>query len=104
MELYKQINNYFDEINYTEWSIAGCLYKFQNPTFTSASMDEVGTAIKDTIENRRKSNALFANAKRKLERLESNFNDTWRRPEIRQYFNKLDLSHTNVGIKTIHPS
>jgi len=95
--VYKQIDKYFNEVNYTEWNIVECLHKIKNPTFTSASMDEVATVIRDTIKSRRKSNALFVNAKRKLESLESNFDVTWRRPEIRQYFNQLDLSHTNVS-------
>jgi hypothetical protein len=62
MDLYKQINNYFNEVNYAKWSLIGCLHEIQNPSFTSASMDEVATAIKDTIKNRRKSDALFVNA------------------------------------------
>lgn len=35
MELYKQIDYYFNVVNYTDWSVIGC--KIQNPTFTSAS-------------------------------------------------------------------
>jgi len=97
MELYQQIDKYFNEVNYSEWNIVECLQNIKNPTFTSASMDEVAAVIRDAIKSRRKSNALFVNAKRKLERLESNFDLTWRRPEIRQYFHQLDLSHTNVS-------
>ncbi|CAG8606557.1 11002_t:CDS:2, partial [Paraglomus occultum] len=93
--IYKQIDKYFNEVNYTKWNVVECLHKIKNPTFTSASMDEVATVIRDTIKSRRKSNALFVNAKRKLESLELSFDETWRRPEIRQFFNKLDLSYTN---------
>ncbi|CAG8841900.1 11224_t:CDS:2, partial [Racocetra persica] len=65
----------------------------KNPTFTSASMNEVADIIKEVIRNRLQSNALLANAKRKLEHLESTFDNTWRRSEVRQYFVQLDLSH-----------
>ncbi|KAF0333068.1 hypothetical protein F8M41_017085 [Gigaspora margarita] len=63
-------------------------------------MDEVANAIKDTIHNRRKSDAMFIDAKRRLQRLYSNFDDTWRRPEIYQYFNELDLYHANKAYET----
>ncbi|CAI2190020.1 3946_t:CDS:2 [Funneliformis geosporum] len=67
---------------------------------TSAIINEVAIAIKDSIKNRRKSDALFVNGKLKLESLESNFDDTWRRSEIYQYFNHLDLSHANRVYET----
>ncbi|CAG8709829.1 17813_t:CDS:2, partial [Racocetra fulgida] len=73
-----------------------------NPTFTSASMDEVANVIKEVITNYRKSNALLVNAKRKLECLEATFDVIWRGPEVRQYFDKLDLSHLNASTKAIY--
>src|SRR3954470_33819 len=99
MDLYRQINNYFDTVKYSEWSILGCLHSIQNPMFTSDSSDEVATTIKNVIGTRRISNSLLANARRKLESLESKFESTWMNSEVRQYFNKLDLSHTNVSLK-----
>ncbi|CAG8503148.1 1242_t:CDS:2 [Funneliformis caledonium] len=77
MDLYRQINNYFDTVKYSEWSILDNLYSIQNPMFTSDSADEVATIIKDIIGTRRISNSLLASARRKLEHLESKFESTW---------------------------
>ncbi|CAG8723134.1 11767_t:CDS:10, partial [Racocetra persica] len=93
MELYKQVNNYFNEVSFIDWNIIECLYSIKNPTFTSANIDEVADVIKEVIRNHLQSNALLANAKRKLEHLESTFDDTWRCSEVHQYFVQLDLSH-----------
>ncbi|GBB95687.1 hypothetical protein RclHR1_25950004 [Rhizophagus clarus] len=68
--------------------------------FTSDSADEVATIIKNIIVTRRTSNSLLASARRKLEYLESKFESTWKNSEVRQYFNKLDLSHTNEMYET----
>ncbi|CAI2181909.1 1876_t:CDS:10 [Funneliformis geosporum] len=100
MDLYRQINNYFDTVKYSEWSILDCLYSIQNPMFTSDSADEVATIIKDIIGTRRISNSLLASVKRKLEHLESKFESIWTNSEVRQYFSKLDLSHTNKMYET----
>lgn len=51
-----------------------CSRMFARDTITSADTDEIVTAIKDAITSRHKS-----------ESLEPNFDDTWRRPEIRQH-------------------
>ena len=104
MDLYRQINNYFDTTKYSEWSILDCLYSIQNPTFTSDSADEVATIIKNIIKSRRISNSILANARRKLEHLESKFEFTWTNSEVQQYFNRLDLSHINVSVKSVRHS
>ncbi|RHZ67049.1 hypothetical protein Glove_303g130 [Diversispora epigaea] len=69
--------------------------------FTSDSADEVTTIIKNIIGTRHISNSLLASARRKLEYLESKFESTWMNFEIRQYFNKLDLSQTNEMYETL---
>ncbi|CAG8509159.1 18347_t:CDS:2 [Dentiscutata erythropus] len=76
MDLYRQINNYFDTVKYSEWSILGCLHSIQNPMFTSDSADEIATIIKNRIGTRRISNSLLASARSKLECLESKFEST----------------------------
>ncbi|CAG8673576.1 7150_t:CDS:2, partial [Dentiscutata erythropus] len=47
------------------------------PMFTSDSMDEVATIIKNIIGTRQISNSLLVSARRKLECLESKFESTW---------------------------
>ena len=96
MDIYRQVNEYFEEVNYTQWRIVGCLYWIREPKFTSASAEEFATIMKDIIQ-RIKSSSLLMSARRKLEQLEANFEDTWARPEVRQYFNKLDQMHTKVS-------
>ncbi|RIA85765.1 hypothetical protein C1645_830316 [Glomus cerebriforme] len=89
--LYKQINEYFNTGKYTKWSIAGCLYSIKNPTFTSENAKEVATTMKSIIEERRKSDSLLANARRKLERLESIFESTWTNSEVKHNFEISEL-------------
>lgn len=103
MDLCQQIYNYFVEVKYTDWSVLRCLKSIQDPMLTSDSTDEIATLMKDIIGIQRKSESLLMNAKRKLKRLESSFKVAWNNSEVQQYFNQLDLSHTNVGIKLFIP-
>jgi hypothetical protein len=104
MDTYRKINDYFDKIHFKKWSIIGCLKYislFPGAMVTSADKGEVRITLKNVIKARCKSKSLLANARAKLERLESSFESTWKRHEVGDYFDKLDLTHAKVSVKGI---
>ncbi|KAG9292917.1 hypothetical protein G9A89_016279 [Geosiphon pyriformis] len=91
--LSNQIKDYFDEVNFPEWSIIGYLYSIRNSIFTSTNANEVAVIMKEIINNYGKLTSFLVNAWRKLEQLVKNFESIWNRPEIQQYFDKLDFNY-----------